>query len=136
MPESTFVHKGDILYQIDRKPFETAVAGVKADLATAQAKFEKANNDVTRYRPLVAKQAVSQQELDNAVAAQDASRAEAEAAKAALEQATINLGYTTVTSPIDGLIGTTQVKAGSLVGRGEPTRTSRQWWTTPNTSRR
>ena len=44
-----------------------------------------------------------------------------EAAKAALEQATINLGYTTVTSPIDGLIGTTQMKAGSLVGRGEPT---------------
>jgi len=119
--EGTFVRQGDLLYQIDKKPFEAALAGAKADQATAQARLEKTNNDVARYTPLVAKQAVSQQELDNARAAQDASKSQVEAAKAAVEQATINLGYTTITSPIDGLIGVTQVKPGNLVGRGEPT---------------
>jgi len=119
--EGAFVRRGDVLYRIDRKPLETSVAGKKADLATAEARLAKANNDVTRYRPLVAKQAVSQQELDNALADQDAARSQLEAAKAALEQQTIDLGYTTVTSPIDGLIGTTMVKPGNLVGRGEPT---------------
>ena len=115
------MRRGDILYRIDRKPLESTVAGSKADLAAAQARLEKANNDVTRYRPLAAKQAVSQQELDNAVSEQDAARAQLEAARAALEQSTIDLGYTTVVSPIDGLIGTTLVKPGNLVGRGEPT---------------
>jgi membrane fusion protein, multidrug efflux system len=119
--EGAFVKKGDILYQIDRKPFETVIAGAKADIAAAEARLAKARNDVTRYKPLVTKQAVSQQELDNALAAQDAATAEVEAGKATLEQAQINLGYTTVTAPIDGLVGTTQVKPGNLVGRGEPT---------------
>jgi membrane fusion protein (multidrug efflux system) len=97
------------------------IAGAKADIAAAEARLAKARNDVTRYKPLVTKQAVSQQELDNALAAQDAATAEVEAGKATLEQAQINLGYTTVTAPIDGLVGTTQVKPGNLVGRGEPT---------------
>jgi membrane fusion protein (multidrug efflux system) len=119
--EGTFVRKGALLYQIDRKPFEAALAGAKADLATAEARLAKAKNDVIRYRPLVEKQAVSQQELDDALALQDAASSQVEAAKAAVEQATINLGYTTINSPIDGLVGTTQVKPGNLVGRGEPT---------------
>src|SRR5262249_55630797 len=74
-----------------------------------------------RYTPLVAKQAVSQQELDNARAAQDAGRSEVEAGKAAVEKATLDLSYTRVYSPINGLAGTTQVKPGNLVGRGEST---------------
>ncbi len=119
--EGTFVSKGALLYQIDRKPFEAALAGARADLATAEARLEKANNDVNRYRPLVVKQAVSQQELDNAVAAQNAATSQVEAAKAAVEKATIDLGYTRIDSPIAGLVGTTQVKPGNLVGRGEPT---------------
>jgi membrane fusion protein (multidrug efflux system) len=119
--EGDYVRKGDLLYQIDRKPFEATLAGAKADQATAQARLDRATNDVTRYTPLVAKQAVSQQELDNAVASQNAATAQVAAGKAAVEQATINLGYTRVTSPIDGLIGTTQVKAGNLVGRNEST---------------
>src|SRR5262249_40198958 len=119
--EGTYVHKGDLLYQIDPKPFQATLDGAKADLATAQARLEKTNNDVTRYRPLVAKQALSQQELDNAIAAQQAATAQVEANKAAVEQANINLGYTRVYAPIDGLAGVTQVKAGNLVGRGENT---------------
>ncbi len=69
----------------------------------------------------MAKQAVSQQELDNALAAQDAASSQVEAAKAAVEKATLDLSYTRITSPIDGLIGITQVKPGNLVGRGEST---------------
>jgi membrane fusion protein (multidrug efflux system) len=119
--EGSFVRQGDLLYQIDRKPFEAALAAARADLATAQARLAKANNDVKRYTPLVAKQAVSQQELDDARAAQDASRSQVDAAQAGVDKATLDLGYTRVLSPLDGLAGTTQVKPGSLVGRGEST---------------
>jgi membrane fusion protein (multidrug efflux system) len=105
--EGSFVQKGTLLYQIDPKPLE-------ADLATVQARLTKARNDVARLRPLLVKQAVSQQELDNALAAFDAAKAQA-------ELATLNLGYTHVTSPIDGVVGITQVKAGNLVGRNEST---------------
>jgi membrane fusion protein (multidrug efflux system) len=119
--EGTFVRQGDLLYTIDRKPLEAIVAEGKATQATAEARLAKANNDVNRYTPLVAKQAVSKQELDNALAEQDASKSQVEAAKAAVEKATLDLGYTRVTSPITGLVGTTEVKPGNLVGRGEST---------------
>jgi membrane fusion protein (multidrug efflux system) len=119
--EGSFVRKGELLYQIDRKPYEAALAAARADVAEAQARLDKATNDVTRYTPLVAKQAVSQQELDNARAAQDAGRAQVEAAKAAVDKATLDLSYTRVLSPVDGLAGFTKVKPGSLVGRGEST---------------
>jgi len=64
---------------------------------------------------------VSQQELDNAKAARDAETAQVEAGKAAVDKATLDLSYTRITSPIDGLAGTTRVKPGNLVGRGETT---------------
>jgi membrane fusion protein (multidrug efflux system) len=119
--EGTFVRKGDLLYQIDPKPFEAAMANAEANLATAQARLQKTDNDVKRLGPLAEQQAVSQQELDNATSAQEAARAQVEAQKANAENARLNLGYTHITSPIDGLVGTTQVKAGNLVGRGENT---------------
>lgn len=119
--EGAFVQRGQPLYRIDRKPLEATVAAAKAEQATAEARMEKADNDVKRYTPLAAKQAVSQQELDNARAALDAARSQVEAAKAAVEKTTLDLGYTVLTSPIDGLVGTTIVKPGNLVGRGENT---------------
>jgi membrane fusion protein (multidrug efflux system) len=119
--EGSFVRKGEVLYRIDPKPLEATLAQAKADLATAQARLDKANNDVARYVPLVAKQAVSQRELDDARAMQEAGRSQVEAAKAAVDKATLDLGYVRVLSPISGLVGTTQVKAGALVGRGEST---------------
>jgi membrane fusion protein (multidrug efflux system) len=119
--EGSYVRKGALLYQIDPKPLEAALANAKAQLATAQARFEKTNTDVNRLRPLAEQQAVSQQELDNALSSQDAARAQVDAQKAAVDKATLDLGYTRITSPLDGLVGTTQVKAGNLVGRGEST---------------
>jgi len=119
--EGSFVRKGDLLYEIDPKPLRAALAQANADLATARARLAKADNDVARYEPLVLKQAVSQRELDDSRASQEATRSQVDAAKAAVEKATLDLGYTRIVSPINGLVGTTQVKEGSLVGRGEST---------------
>jgi membrane fusion protein, multidrug efflux system len=117
--EGTLVRKGQPLYKIDPQPFLVAIDQAKANLATAQAGLEKTNNDVARYKPLFEKQAVSKQELDNALSAQEAALAQVDARKAAVAQAQLDLGYTNITSPVDGVIGTTQKKVGSLVGRGE-----------------
>jgi membrane fusion protein, multidrug efflux system len=119
--EGTLVKKGQLLYQIDPKDLQAALANAKANLATWQARLEKTNNDVKRYTPLAKQQAVSQMELDNAVSARDAAKAQVDAAQAAVDKAQIDLGYTTITAPVDGLIGTTKVKVGNLVGRGEST---------------
>src|SRR5262249_13584954 len=119
--EGSFVKKGDLLYQIDPKPFEAQVAASKANLVTAQARLTKMQTDVDRLTPLAKIQAVSQKELDDAVANRDAAKAQVDAEKAKLDQAQLDLGYTQVTAPLDGLIGTTNVKVGNLVGRGENT---------------
>jgi membrane fusion protein (multidrug efflux system) len=119
--EGSLVRQGDLLYEIDRQPLEAILAQARADQATAEAGLAKANNDVARYKPLVAKQAVSQRELDDALAQQDAAVSRVDAAKAAVEKARLDLGYTRITAPISGLVGTTLVKAGNLVGRGEST---------------
>jgi membrane fusion protein (multidrug efflux system) len=119
--EGSFVKRGTLLYQIDPKPLEAALANAKANLATAEARLAKTKTDVGRLTPLAKQQAVSQQELDNSLSAQEAANAQVDAMKAAVDKATLDLGYTHITSPIDGLVGTTQVKAGNLVGRGEST---------------
>ena len=119
--EGSFVRKGDLLYQIDPLPLAAALANARANLATAQARLEKTNTDVARLRPLAEQQAVSQRELDNAVSARDAALAQVDAARATVEKAVLDLGYASIAAPINGLVGTTQVKAGNLVGRGEST---------------
>jgi membrane fusion protein (multidrug efflux system) len=119
--EGSFVKKGQLLYKIDPQPFEAALVQAQANMATAQARLEKTNNDVARYKPLAEQKAVSQQELDNALSAQEAARFQVTAYDALVAKAKLDLAYTTITSPVDGLIGTTQKKVGSLVGRGENT---------------
>jgi membrane fusion protein (multidrug efflux system) len=119
--EGSVVKQGEVLYRIDPKPFQATVSQAKAELATANVRLDKTRNDVKRFTPLVKKQAISQQEMDNAQSAFDAAREQVEAAKAAVDTAQINLGYTTITAPTDGIVGFTRVKAGNLVGRGEST---------------
>jgi membrane fusion protein, multidrug efflux system len=119
--EGSLVRKGQLLFTIDPKPFEAAAAEAQADMAEAQARNNRAVIQVNRLRPLVAKHAVSQQDLDNAIASAEASQASVAAAEAQLRTARLNLGYTRVTSPIAGLAGNRQVDVGSYVGSPEPT---------------
>jgi membrane fusion protein (multidrug efflux system) len=120
--EGSFVRKGELLYRIDPKPLEAALEQTQADMATEQVRLEKATNDVNMYTPLAAKQAVSRKELDDARSAADAAKTQVKAANAAVDKAKLDLSYTRVLSPVDGLAGTTLVKPGTLVGRGERTR--------------
>jgi membrane fusion protein (multidrug efflux system) len=119
--EGSFVKKGQLLYKIDPQPLQAALAQAQANLETARAGLEKTNNDVNRYKPLAEQKAVSQQELDNALSAQQAAQFQVTAYGAQVDKAKLDLAYTTINSPVDGLIGTTQKKVGALVGRGENT---------------
>ncbi len=119
--EGDFVRAGDLLYQIDPKPFEAIVAQAKAQVATAQAKLGQAETEVSRLKPLAEQQAVSRRDYDNAVSTRDAAAAQLDAARSSLESAQLNLGYTTIKAPISGLADLSKVKPGNLVGRGEST---------------
>ena len=115
------VTKGQPLYEIDPKPYQAALDRAKGNLATAQAALAKAKNDVARYKPLVDKNAISRQEYETSVSLEEAAVAQVEAAKAGVQSAELDLSYTKILSPIDGLAGKTEVKAGALVGRGQST---------------
>jgi len=119
--EGSFVKKGQVLYTIDSRPFRANVAQAQANLAQSEAELVRKHQDVTRYAPLVAKNAVSVQEYETAVAQEKAQESAVAAAKAGVQRAQIDLGYTTVSAPTDGLIGVTEVHPGTLVGRGQTT---------------
>jgi membrane fusion protein (multidrug efflux system) len=114
--EGSFVKKGQRLYTIDNRPFKASLAQAQASLAEAKADLVRKKQDVERYEPLVAKNAVSRQEFETAVAQQTAQESAVAAAAAAAQKAQIELGYTTVVAPDDGLIGTTEAHPGTLVG--------------------
>ena len=119
--DGAYVKTGTLLFTIDPAQFQAQVLQAQGTLAQAQALLSRANITVQRYRPLAAKQAISQQDLDNAIAAQGSASGQSDAAKAALEQARLNLSYTKIYSPVDGIVGTAQVNIGNLVGQGTPT---------------
>jgi RND family efflux transporter MFP subunit len=114
--EGTTVRPGDVLFEIDPRPFQAALAQAKAQLAQAEAQLGKTAEDVSRYEPLAKDHAISEQELDDAVQANLASKAIVAAAQAAVAQAQLNLDFTRVASPVDGVAGLTQVQVGDLVG--------------------
>jgi membrane fusion protein (multidrug efflux system) len=155
--EGSFVRKGQLLFEIDPRPFDAALAQAQGQLAQARGQLAQANAqlvqsqaqlaqsvanqgrtqlDVDRYRPLAKQQAITQQELDNAVqnniayiaqieaskasietakAQIEASNAAVDAAQAAVDAAKVNTGFTHLTSPIDGIAGLAQVQVGNLV---------------------
>lgn len=119
--EGSEVKAGDVLFRIDPAPLQAALNSAKAQLARAEANFKQASSRAQRFAPLVKTNAISQQDYDDAVAARDQAAAEVVAAKAAVETARLNLGYATVTAPIDGRIGRALVTEGALVGQGEAT---------------
>ena len=119
--EGNPVRKGQLLYTIDPRPLEATLAQAKGALAQTEAELARARQDVARYEPLVAQNAIPREQYETALAVQRASEAAVEAAKATAERAQIDLGYTRVLAPDDGLVGKTEVYPGTLVGRGEST---------------
>ena len=113
--EGTLVKQGETLFQIDPRQFQAAVDQAKAMSARSQASLAKAKLDVERYTPLAAQKAISQQELDNALAAEREATAAADSAKATLQQAQLNLDWTRVAAPITGVVGIALAQVGDLV---------------------
>jgi membrane fusion protein (multidrug efflux system) len=114
--EGTFVHKGDVLFEVDPRPFEAALQQSKGQLAQAEAQLGKTKLDVARDTPLARESAIPQAQLDNDVQAYDAAQAVVAAAKAQVEQADLNVGFTKVRSLIDGVAGLAKGQIGDLVG--------------------
>lgn len=113
--EGRDVKQGDRLYQIDPVPFRAAVASARAKVAQAAARVVQARQNLTRVKPLLAEQAVSQKDVDDAVAEDLSSKASLESAKAELVKAEFDMSNTLITAPIDGLIERTKVYEGRLV---------------------
>jgi membrane fusion protein (multidrug efflux system) len=150
--EGSYVKTGELLFEIDSRPFQAALDQAKgqlaqaqaqlgqyeAQLATAQANELKSHLDVEKYGPLAKADAVSKQDLDNAVQTNLANKAQVQAANAAIgaakaqiqanqatvETATINLNFTRIVSPIDGVVGIAQAQVGDLVSPGSGTLTT------------
>jgi len=113
--EGSFVRKGQMLFQIDPRPFQAVLDQAKAQLAQAQAQLGKTQLDVDRDTPLAKERAIAQSQLDNDVQANLAAKAAVKAAEAQVEQAELNLEFTHVTSLVDGIVGIAQVQIGNLV---------------------
>jgi membrane fusion protein (multidrug efflux system) len=114
--EGSEVKKGDLLFQIDPRPFQALLDQAKAKLAQDEAQESKAKWDFERYAPLAKQSAISEQEYNDAVQANLAAQAQVKADQAAVESASLNLGFTRITSPIDGLADVALAQIGDLVG--------------------
>jgi membrane fusion protein, multidrug efflux system len=114
--EGTEVQKGQLLFQIDPRPFEAVLGQAQAKLAQDEAQLHKTELDVKRYTPLAKDQAISQEDLDNAIQANLAAKAQVAADNAAITNTALNLSFTKVISPIKGLAGIALAQIGDLVG--------------------
>jgi membrane fusion protein (multidrug efflux system) len=122
--EGSVVKKGDLLFQIDTRPFQAALDQAKGNLAIAQANFTKADADVKRAMNLFREKVISDQERDTYINSASSTKANIQAAEAAVRTAEINLGYTKITAPIDGIVGIANAHVGDLVGPGTGPLTS------------
>jgi RND family efflux transporter MFP subunit len=111
-----FVKKGQLLFEIDPRPFMASLDQAKAQVAQAQAELEKYTADVQRDTPLAAQNAIPQKQLDTDLANQAAAKAQVAATKANQQNAELNLGWTKVYSPVDGIAGVANSQVGDLVG--------------------
>jgi membrane fusion protein (multidrug efflux system) len=115
--EGFLVHTGETLFQIDARQFQATYDQAKGNLSQNEATLANAKTTVARYRPLAAQKAISQQELDDAETRERTAQANTESARAALEKAKLDLGWTKVVSPIDGIAGVAKSQVGDLVNR-------------------
>ena len=114
--EGTVVHKGEVLFEIDPRPFEAALQQMKGQLGQAEAQLGKARLDVARDTPLAKESAIPQAQLDNDIQANEAAQATVAAVQAQLDQAQLNLEFTKVRSLVDGVAGLAKGQIGDLVG--------------------
>lgn len=117
--EGASVKKGDLLFQIDPRKFQAALDQAAGDLKRAQAQLTKTNLDVARNEPLAKEGAISQKELQDSVQANRAARASVESATAAREQAKLNLEWTKIIAPIEGVVGIAKAQTGDLVNSND-----------------
>ena len=115
--EGREVKKGDLLYTIDPRQYQATLEQAKGKLAQAQADLARHEQDVARFKPLADENAIPRQTLDTAVAEANAGRAGVQAAQASVQSAELDLGYTRIYAPTDGIIGKTEVNQGNLIGR-------------------
>jgi membrane fusion protein (multidrug efflux system) len=113
--EGSPVKRGQTLFEIDPQPYSAALAQAQAGLAQAHAALAQAERDLARARPLTALDAISQRELDATIAANDSANSQVKAGEAAVKTAELNLGYTQVRSPIDGIMSRALVRIGAVV---------------------
>ena len=113
--EGSYVHKGDVLFEVDPRPFQAVLDQAKGQLAQARAQLYLADVNVKRDTPLVKERAIAQSQLDTETAAQMQAQASIQAAEAAVEQAQLNLGFTSVRSLVDGIAGIATTQMGNLV---------------------
>jgi membrane fusion protein (multidrug efflux system) len=114
--EGSNVKQGDLLFEIDPRPFQAVLDQAVARQRQDEALLEKTDLDVKRYTPLAKSQAIAQQQLDDAVQSNLMAKATVNADKAAAESAQLNLGFTRITSPVAGVAGLAQAQIGDLVG--------------------
>ena len=120
--EGSDVRTGSVLYQIDPAPYQAAYSNAVAALSKSEANLPPVRLKAERYKELIAKKAISQQDFDNAEAALRQAEADIESSKATVESARINLAYTRITAPISGRIGKSNVTVGALVSAGGSTQ--------------
>jgi membrane fusion protein (multidrug efflux system) len=116
--EGSALKKGDLLFEVDPRPFQAVLDQALGRQAQDEAQYGKTQLDVKRFTPLARDQAISQQVLDDAIQANLVAEASIQADKAAVESASLNLGFCKIVSPIDGIAGTAQAQIGDLVGPG------------------
>lgn len=114
--EGSIVKTGQVLFEIDPRPFRAALDQAKAQLAQAEAQLGKATQDVERDKPLARERAIAQSQLDTEIQAKLGAQAQVQAAQANVEQAELNIEWTKVTSLVGGIAGIAQVQIGNLVG--------------------
>lgn len=119
--EGSYVKQGDLLFEIDPRPFEATLAEAKSQLAQQQAIELASQADFARAQDLYNKKVISQQEYENKRQLNQANVAKTAALQAAVESAQLNLGYTKVTAPVDGIAGLAKAQIGDLVGTGSET---------------
>jgi membrane fusion protein (multidrug efflux system) len=122
--EGSEVRTNDLLFEIDPRPFKAVLDQAESRLAQDKAQLEKTDLDVKRYTPLVKEEALSQETLDNALQAFLGAKAQVQADEAAVESARLNLGFTRITSPVDGVAGTALAQIGDLLSASGPVLTT------------